>query len=100
MQPMTTANIYAAINEYMQRCQMPAGRWYVGITGDVDTRLFGAHNVSKQRDAWIVCRAINSQEARAVEAAYHRAGCKGDTGGGDYTAVFVYAYVITGSTVE
>jgi hypothetical protein len=94
------STIIAEINAHFTASGVPNDRWNVGITGDVENRLFGYHKVSRQKDCWIYRTALNSDQARSIEAAYHKAGCKGGGGGGDYTSTVVYAYVITGSTVE
>ncbi len=84
----------------MAKSGISNNRWYVGITSDVQERLFGHHHVSRENGWWIYRRCLNATEARELEAAYHRAGCKGAGGGGDSACVYVYAYVITMSTVE
>lgn len=89
--------IIAEINAYMTRIGKPNG-WYVGITSDIKERLFGAHKVSEQTGAWVWLRAHNAEVARAVEKAYLDAGHDGGTGGGDDTAVCVYAYLKTSQT--
>jgi hypothetical protein len=75
------------------------GHWYVGITSNVKQRLFNEHNVNEYNDSgYIICQAINSEHARAAESNLFKLGFKGDTGGGDDTATFVYAYLITTNT--
>lgn len=93
-------SIIADIDAHMKASGAANGRWNVGITADVEKRLFGDHKVHRQNDCWIYRTATNSEQARAIEAAYHRAGCKGGGGGGDHTAKIVYAYVIKSTTVE
>jgi hypothetical protein len=94
-----TISLSGEIDAYIQQSGVPNSGWYVGITSDVEQRLFGDHNVSRS-GVWIHGRCPNATEARALEAAYHRAGCKGAGGGGDSNAVYLYAYVITATTVE
>ena len=91
--------IYADFNTYIQQFNLPNSSWYVGITSDINQRLFGDHRVSRE-GAWIWRRATDHTQSRAIEMAYHEAGCKGSHGGGDYTAVYIYAYAITPMTVE
>jgi hypothetical protein len=95
-----SGTIIAEINAHMKLSGYPNSSWNVGITSDVEQRLFGYHRVPKQNHWFIYRRANDSEEARAIEAAYHRAGCKGGCGGGDHTATHVYAYVIKPNTVE
>jgi hypothetical protein len=94
------STIISEINAYMGKFGTANSGWYVGITSDVEERLFGYHQVSKQNGTWIYRYASDSAEAREIEAAYHTAGCKGAGGGGDDAATCVYAYVITRTTVE
>jgi hypothetical protein len=96
----TSQRLVADIDAYMNQVGLQNPYWYVGIAGDVDQRLFGDHNVSKVLGKWVYGAAPNHQEAREIEALYHRAGCKGGPGGGDWGTVTVYAYVITRETVE
>jgi hypothetical protein len=92
--------IITEIDAHMKASGLPNNRWNVGITSDVENRLFGDHRVHKQNDCWIYRTALTSAQARAIEAAYHKAGCKGSGGGGNETAKIVYAYAITATTVE
>jgi hypothetical protein len=94
------STIISEIDAHMQKSGLPNRDWYVGITCDVNERLFGYHCVPRVNHWFIYRQAHNSAQARAIEAAYHRAGCKGGAGGGDHTACYVYAYVITMGTVE
>ncbi len=100
MQAQDSSTILAEINAHIQKSGISNSGWYAGITSDVDQRLFGDHRVPRQNHWFIYRRAINSDQARAVEAAYHKVGCKGDGGGGDRKATYVYAYAITPTTVE
>ena len=56
--------------------------FYVGITNDVNRRLFTDHNVDKDNDWWIYCKADSEEIARDVEKYYLELGMKGDTGCG------------------
>ena len=71
--------------------------FYVGITNDVNRRLFTDHNVDKDNDWWIYCKADSEDIARDVEKYYLELGMKGDTGGGnpDNPPFFVYSYEIS-----
>lgn len=96
----TAQQVIAHIDGYMKRSGLPNNRWYVGITGDAEQRLFTEHKVDKQNGTWAFATADTSAIARQVEQAYLKAGCKGGPGGGDATSRVVYAYVITASTAE
>ena len=67
--------------------------WYIGITSDIETRLFNAHNVNEQNDIWIYDNANTETSARSIEEYFvETLGTDGGTGGGDNTSIFVYAY--------
>lgn len=95
-----TLSLCSEIDAHMKESGVPNNRWYVGITSDIEERLFRYHNVARPHGWWIHARCLNAAEARDLEAAYHRAGCQGAGGGGDHTCVYIYAYVITQTTVE
>jgi len=100
MQPQDSRSIMTEINGHIQKSGIANAQWYVGITADIEKRLFGDHQVPRENHWYIYRRALSASEARDIEAAYHRAGCQGAGGGGDETAVYVYAYVVTAQTVE
>lgn len=100
MQSQVSSTIIAEIDAHMRKSGIVNAGWYVGITSDIEERLFGYHQVPKQNHWLIYRRAVSCDEARTIETEYHRAGCKGAGGGGGRTATYVYAYVITSSTVE
>jgi hypothetical protein len=72
--------------------------WYCGITSDIETRLFGEHGVSKDKDLWIGTSCETVDDARAVEEALINEGFRGHTGTGDDESNMVYAYLMTEST--
>lgn len=72
---------------------------YVGITSDIDSRLFGDHKVSKKGGGgWIYRSASSHLVAREIEDYFLDAGMDGAGGGGDETSSIVYAYKKTAST--
>ena len=74
--------------------------FYVGITNDINRRLFDEHNVPL-KDHWYIYRsAINEDHSRAVEKHYLAKGMKGGDGGGDGTSTYVYCYRISSTTKE
>lgn len=95
---MTSQSIIAEIDAYMQKFRYQNPAWYVGIASDAVQRLFTDHAVDQQKGAWIYRHADTSTVARAVEMAYHTAGCDGGPGGGDADTVTVYAYLKTTTT--
>ncbi len=68
--------------------------WYVGITDDVERRLFGEHKVQRDVDAgfYIYRDGDDHENARRAEESLIAVGLVGGTGGGDEDSVFVYAY--------
>lgn len=75
---------------------------YVGITNDVERRLFEEHHVNRDENWWIYAPSDTEDVARAVESHYLELGMRGGTGGGvgDGSASWVYCYVITPNTIE
>jgi len=100
MQAQNPNAIIGDIDAHIQKSGVTNPNWYVGVTSDIEARLFGDRRVPRENYCWICRRATSSDQARAVEDAYRRAGCKGSGGGGDDTAFYVYAYVITSQTAE
>lgn len=74
--------------------------FYIGITNDVERRLFGEHNVRKVNSWWIYRTAIDKSAAQIVEEYFLGKGMRGDTGGGTEDTIFVYCYEITETTIE
>lgn len=66
--------------------------WYVGVTEDVESRLFDDHNVSRNNHWWIYRKATSASVAREVEQHFLDKGTDGGAGGGDEDATFVYGY--------
>jgi hypothetical protein len=54
---------------------------YVGITSNVNDRLFGDHNVSKENGHWIYQTALSSDIAREIEQYFLDRGMYGGSGG-------------------
>jgi len=71
---------------------------YVGITSDVDSRLFGDHNVSKEKGHWIYRPTSSDNEAREIEQHFLDKGMDGGSGGGGEDSKIVYAYKKTTTT--
>ena len=74
--------------------------YYVGITKNIDDRLFGAHKVPTEGHCYIYREAFNDTDARTVEKYYLDKGMQGGDGGGDNESVFVYVYKVSSLTVE
>lgn len=66
--------------------------WYVGITNDIDRRLYDEHQVDKKQDKWIHSPADSKDIAQEVEEYFLDKGMDGDTGGGYNNTTHVYAF--------
>ena len=76
--------------------------FYIGITNNIDERLFGSHKVPRENHWWIYSPADTEEIAREVEKFYLDKGMRGGTGGGtgNGDAKYVYCYLVTSYTVE
>lgn len=74
--------------------------FYIGITNDINRRLFSEHNVARNGHWYIYREALNDKYARSVENHYIQKGMKGGDGGGNHISTFVYCYEISSSTNE
>lgn len=74
--------------------------FYVGITNDVDRRLFQEHNVDRDTMWWVYSTADSKDTAQKVEEHYLGMGMKGSTGGGTDESRVVYCYAVTPTTID
>ena len=98
---MSAQDVYNYVMSYINGTGVGHSYWYVGIATNPKDRLFKDHNVSEKSGIWVYTNAGSENAARQVEKFIidtHRT--KGDTGGGDESTTYVYAYVITQNTVE
>ncbi|MGB0682760.1 MAG: hypothetical protein ACPGOV_08630 [Magnetovibrionaceae bacterium] len=97
----TAQQIVNEIAGHIRNCGGQYRDWYVGIAANPEDRLFSAHRVRKQGDAWIFRPAANENAARQIERHFiNSLGTKGGGGGGTSATRFVYAYRIGHHTVE
>lgn len=97
----TKDQIIADVDAHLQEsAKQYYSDFYIGITNDVNRRLFTEHNVDKDNAWWIYMNAIDKATAQAVEEYYLNKGMKGDTGGGADDSTYVYCYQISSSTKE
>ena len=97
----TAKEIIADFEEHLEKSNKPYYTdFYVGITNDIERRLFIEHNVDKNNSWWIYRTATNKTVAQNVEEYFLNKGMKGDTGGGTDNSIYVYCYEITCSTKE
>lgn len=73
---------------------------YIGITKDINQRLFWDHWVRREWHWWIYRQAINTEHSRFVEKYFLDKWMKGGGGGWDHTAVYVYCYEVSHYTKE
>jgi hypothetical protein len=97
----TNEVIIAEIKAFMAKWGGYYSDWYAGIASDPRQRLFNDHNVDEKKDGWIFREAFNSESARSVEDYFVNVlKTSGNTGGGDNTTKFVYAYKKASHTNE
>lgn len=98
---MQAQDAQTIVNEIAAHIQKQGGAlpsWYVGITENIEQRVFGDHSVPKENHWRAHRKALSSDVARAAEKSLLGWGCDGGGGGGDSDAVFVYAYLKTAIT--
>lgn len=97
----TKVQIIADINSHLQKSKKQYySDFYIGITNDIERRLFEEHKVSKDYGWGIYRNGDTKAVAQAVEEYYLDKGMQGDTGGGNEDTTYVYCYEITDYTVE
>lgn len=74
--------------------------FYIGITNDVERRMFTEHNVAKEKSWWIYRTATNSEIAHDVEDYFLKKGMRGGSEGGNEESNIVYCYAVSPTTVE
>lgn len=74
--------------------------FYIGITNDVERRLFQEHNVNKETMWWAYTTANTKEDAEYIERYYLGKGMKGNTGGGTPDSKVVYCYAVGPTTVD
>ncbi len=100
---MNKEAIIKAIDEHIQSSGRSSySDFYIGITNDIERRLFGEHRVNKEGMWWIYAQADTAEIARETEKHYLDLKMRGGTGGGtgDSDSKFVYCYVVTPDTLE
>lgn len=93
---MNKLDIINDIKNYVGRGDY--SNWYVGITNDIERRLFSEHSVDRKQDYWIYRPASSKSIAQEVEEFFLDAGMDGDTGGGNDDTTYVYAFKKNGHT--
>lgn len=88
---MVNNSIVNNIKNYANKEGSGYSNWYCGIASDPKKRLFNDHNVPTN-SWWIYQDAMTEQDARDTENYLLHFGFDGDTGGGDHSTTYVYAY--------
>lgn len=73
-------------------------KYYIGITCEIERRLFIEHAVDKNKDGWIYRTSNSKSCAQEVEEHFLGFGMDGDTGGGNEDSTIVYCYKKNGHT--
>lgn len=92
---MTKQAIIDAIEEHLEKSfKKYYQNFYIGITSDIEIRLFEAHNVPRKNHWYIYQWADSEDIAREVEKYFLALGMDGGTGGGtgDGDVRYVYCY--------
>lgn len=98
---MTYEKIITEINQHLGKSDKEYYQdYYVGITNDVDERLFGFHQVPKLGHWFIYCPADTDEIARNVEKYFLELGMDGGVGGGTAESKIVYCYEKSPKTKE
>ncbi len=93
--------IIKAIDNHLQKSgKRYYSDFYIGITNDVERRLFQEHNVNKDTMWWIYSTAYSKAVAQEIEEHYLKLGMKGSTGGGSDDTKIVYCYAIGPTTYD
>ena len=101
MAPMAKEQIINEFEEHHKKEGSPWSDWYVGITADINDRLFGFHKVPRENHWRIHKEAYSDAVAREIESYFlEERGAKGGPGGGGEDSRFVYDYKITKDTVQ
>ena len=98
---MTSQQIIQEINNHLTTSpKQYYSDYYIGITNDIERRLFDEHNVPRNGHWWIHRIADSETHARDAEKHFLDKGMKGGTGGGGTDCVYVYCYEISNLTIE
>ncbi len=97
---MNANQIITEIINYLNIKRISIENCYVGITNNVERRLFEEHCVNKNSYGWIYRVSSNEEEVRIIEKYFLSLGMKGDSGGGTENCNTVYVYLITNDTIQ
>lgn len=98
MAAQDSETIVREIHAHIQKQGGEPSDWYIGITENVEGRLFSYHKVPKKNHWFIFRETFSDADARRIEKAFLDWGCDGGGGGGNEDATYVYAYLKTSIT--
>ena len=75
----------------------PYKDWYIGITSDIQERLFSQHKIDPA-GMYIMFDAGDEETAIDIKNYFIQLGSKGTTGDSDSSSTIVYAYLMTEET--
>ena len=88
---MEIDEVISYLDGYIQMHGGIYSRWYVGVTSNVDQRLFEQHKLTKL-DLCTWKYTSSDTIARLIEKYFLSLGCDGNPGGGDEKSTIVYVY--------
>ncbi|MCH7495199.1 MAG: hypothetical protein IH825_03765 [Candidatus Marinimicrobia bacterium] len=95
---MTYQEIVIGMSKNINDSNYAYNQLYAGITSDIDSRLHGDHNVSKEDDWYSYALADSEEIARQVESYFIGLGMDGETDDDDSSSKYVYTFHKTSTT--
>jgi len=89
---MNRSEIIDKISEHLKTRGGAPGEWFIGISQNVETRLFVNHRVDKENDKWIFIPTNSGQEAKEIRDYFINSMGIDSRPGGDNEAKMIYAY--------
>ena len=100
----TKEAITAKLEQFIQSCgslNSYKSLIYVGITNDINKRLFQEHKVDRESKDWICEKCNSSDVARGIEGfIITKYNTDGYCGGGNDKSCYIYAYKKRHSTCQ
>ena len=93
-------NIITEFEGFMSRNGKSYSQFYVGIAADPIDRLRNGHSVNETIPHIYWNQPVHTDHIRSLEKYFLNKGTQGGPGGGDNNTKYIYAYLITNSTIE
>src|SRR5690554_4802549 len=95
-------SIATAIRNFSLAHGGDGNKFYIGITNDIQRRLFDEHKVDEEKGTYFFREATSKESACRIEKYLldKYPFFDGDTGGGIDDSVFVYIYKVEDSTAQ